>query len=142
MLSPLFIVGSPRSGTSILTQALRLADYAGYAEGNFLSLLHTLGNNVDRHFTFFASTDPDVLTTHIDRDTLKSRLFTVLRDMVEERFAGQPWLDKTGNPEMIAAIPILRTLWPHSAFIFAKRRAIENIVSRLKKFPQYDLAYH
>ena len=33
--SPLFIVGSPRSGTSILVMALRAAGYRGFNEGNF-----------------------------------------------------------------------------------------------------------
>ena len=43
---------------------------------------------------------------------------------------------------MIRAIPTLRRLWPNSVFIFAKRRAIENVVSRIKKFPRRDFEYH
>jgi hypothetical protein len=43
---------------------------------------------------------------------------------------------------MILAIPALRALWPSAVFLFAKRRGIENIVSRLKKFPHLDFTYH
>jgi hypothetical protein len=43
---------------------------------------------------------------------------------------------------MIPAIPILRRLWPDSVFIFCKRRAIENVASRLKKFPAHDFERH
>jgi hypothetical protein len=43
---------------------------------------------------------------------------------------------------MIQAIPTLRRLWPDCVFIFAKRRAIENVVSRIKKFPGHDFEYH
>jgi hypothetical protein len=139
---PVFIVGSPRSGTSILALALLGAGYAGYGEGNFLSLLHRLDDDIEAHFKVFGSDNVDVLTTHIDKQALKADLFAVLRTHVEARISGEPWLDKTGNPEMIAAIPILRVLWPESVFIFAKRRAIENIASRLRKFPDHDFRYH
>ncbi len=139
---PVFIVGSPRSGTSILAHALLSAGYAGYNEGNFLSLLHRLDADVDTHFEIFGSENTEVLTAHIDRQALKADLFAVLRAHVEAHITGEPWLDKTGNPEMITAIPTLLQLWPDSVFIFAKRRAIENIASRLRKFPNHDFRYH
>ena len=52
------------------------------------------------------------------------------------------WFDKSGHAEMIPAIPILRRLWPDSVYIFCKRRAIENVASRLKKFPAHDFERH
>jgi hypothetical protein len=139
---PVFIVGSPRSGTSILTIALQCAGYTGFEEGNFLSLLTRLHQDVDDHFRDFGTNHQNVLTAHIDQDGLKAQLAALLRAQVEPFYGGRPWFDKTGNPEMITAIPTLRLLWPDSVFIFAKRRGIENIVSRLRKFPQYDFAYH
>jgi hypothetical protein len=36
-----FIVGSPRSGTSILTRAMQGLGYQGFHEGNFLTLTTT-----------------------------------------------------------------------------------------------------
>jgi hypothetical protein len=139
---PVFIVGSPRSGTSILTIALQRAGYTGFEEGNFLSLLTRLHEDVDAHFHNFGTDHHGVLTAHIDPCGLKTRLAEVLRAQVEPFYGGRPWFDKTGNPEMITAIPALRSLWPDAVFIFAKRRGIENLASRLRKFPQYDFAYH
>jgi hypothetical protein len=43
---------------------------------------------------------------------------------------------------MIAAIPALRRFWPDSVFIFAKRRAIENVLSRVRKFPAHTFEHH
>jgi hypothetical protein len=43
---------------------------------------------------------------------------------------------------MIEAMPILLELWPDAKFIFAKRRGIENVVSRVQKFPARDFGYH
>ena len=73
---------------------------------------------------------------------LKQTLFLRLRDMIDAHHTGQIWFDKTGNPEMIEAIPSLRMMWPDCRFIFAKRRAIENIASRLTKFPGLSFEYH
>jgi hypothetical protein len=54
----------------------------------------------------------------------------------------EPWFDKSGGREMIWAIPIVRELWPGSVFVFAKRRGIENVISRMKKFPGESFEGH
>jgi hypothetical protein len=140
--SPLFIVGSPRSGTSILVDALFAAGYRGYREGNLLTLISPLVSLIDRHYAAFSIDNPKVLISQVPKEKLKSELFQALKRLVEKYQPEAPWLDKTGNPEMIIAIPTLRTLWPESVFLFAKRRGIENVVSRLKKFPRHTFHHH
>jgi hypothetical protein len=83
-----------------------------------------------------------VLAGQIDWDAFKASIFQVFRTQVEAHHPVSPWLDKTGNPDMIEAIPIVLKLWPGAVFVYAKRRALENIVSRLVKFPQHDFEYH
>lgn len=139
---PAFVVGSPRSGTSILVRGLQGARYFGFSEGNFLSLLTAIERQVDRHFGFFGSDDPRVLTSRIDNNVLKENLRKVLADAFLAEHEGRIWFDKTGNPEMIEAIPSLLAIWPGAHFIFAKRRAIENIMSRIRKFPKHTFEYH
>jgi hypothetical protein len=140
--SPVFIVGSPRSGTSVLVIALTRAGYQGYHEGNFLPLMMSVGDMVDRYFAGAGKKNPKVLAAHVDPALLKSRLQDVFRTVTQELNTGPYWFDKSGNHEMIRAVPILRRLWPESVFIFAKRRGIENLVSRTKKFPTRDFEYH
>ena len=139
--TPVFIVGSPRSGTSILVSALRNVGYEGYAEGNFLPLITIIGKTVDRHLAL-GKRNPNVLAGQIDADELKNKLFDVLKSFSESKATGPLWFDKSGNADMIRAIPVLRQLWPECVFIFAKRRAIENVVSRVKKFPGHNFQYH
>lgn len=139
---PLFVVGSPRSGTSILVRALQRAGYGGFNEGNFLSVIHALHRDIDRHFTIFGTDNPNVLTSRIDRAALKEALARVVIDAALAQYEQPVWLDKTGNPEMIEIIPVVRRLLPTSRFIFAKRRALENIVSRMQKFPKHNFEYH
>ena len=138
--SPVFIVGSPRSGTSSLVDGFLSAGYHGFREGNLLSLLDGLTRQIRWHFAEFAG-DPEVLVSQLDAAALEHRIALVFRDAVEA-LNQAPWIDKTGNPEMIHTLPLLHRLWPDSAFIFAKRRGIENIASRMKKFPNRDFAYH
>jgi hypothetical protein len=139
---PVFIVGSPRSGTSVITAALMGVGYRGYNEGNFLSLLAGLQKLVDNHFKAFGRSNPRALTSAIDPEAVKRGLFGVIHDQVADLYDGKPWLDKSGTEEMIASIPILLTLWPEARFIFAKRRALENIASRIKKFPTRPFEQH
>lgn len=140
-LFPVFVVGSPRSGTSILVQAMIKGGYFAYAEGNFLSLIRDLQRVVDQHFDTFGVSD-EVLAGRVDRAMLKIRLENVVASMAGHLQMRTPWLDKTGNPEMIEIIPVLRRVWPNSRFILARRRALENVTSRLRKFPNYDFEYH
>jgi len=141
--SPVFIVGSPRSGTSALVDVMLAAGYSGYREGMFLSLLHTLDEAITRHFAIFASDAGDkILIGNVDAAQLKEQFFHVVRDKTNALNANGPWFDKTGNPEMIRALPIIKRLWPESVVIFAKRRGIENVMSRIRKFPAHDFQYH
>jgi hypothetical protein len=142
MHSPVFIVGSPRSGTSALADVLWHIGYHGFGEGHFLTLLPDIDALVDEHYFWFPDTDPGVLLGNTDKRDLKRRLFEAFRTVMNDLNPKEPWFDKTGNPEMILAIPIVRELWPGSVFVFAKRRGIENVISRVKKFPGESFEDH
>ena len=140
---PVFIVGSPRSGTSLLGNVLSGVGYNGFKEGLFLQLIHSIESVVDRNFDTFASDSKrKILISNVNREALKRRLFRVIKNETERLNPDEPWFDKTCNPEMILSIPHIKCLWPDSVFIFAKRRAIENVASRMKKFPKHTFAYH
>jgi hypothetical protein len=140
--SPVFIVGSPRSGTSALVLALETAGYRGYKEGNFLPLMKIIDRTIDNHFAQNGKANPNVLTANVDRARLKDRIEHIFREMEEQAHPFPLWFDKSGHVEMINAIPILRRFWPQSVYIFSKRRGIENVASRVKKFPGLDFERH
>ena len=140
--SPVFIVGSPRSGTSALVKAQTTVGYRGYNEGNFLPLMRILDRSVDNHFAIFGKPNPNRLTSQIDREKLKEGIHHTFRQLAQEAHPYPLWFDKSGHADMIPAIPILRQLWPQSVYVFCKRRAIENVASRLKKFPAQDFERH
>jgi hypothetical protein len=142
MRQPVFIVGSPRSGTSALVDVLRNSGYKGFLEGNFLSLLHGVNQLIEQHYKWYPGDDQRVLLSNVDKGELKRRLFETFRTVVDALNPQEPWFDKTGNPEMTLAIPIVRELWPGAVFVFAKRRGIENVISRMTKFPGHSFEYH
>jgi len=141
--APLFIVGSPRSGTSALADVALAAGYSGFREGMFLSLITQVSAAVNMQFATYATPpSPEVLIGRLDRTAVNRALAETIAGFARSANKVEPWFDKTGNPEMIEAIPMLREIWPDAVFLFAKRRAIENVVSRLRKFPGLGFAYH
>ena len=139
---PVFILGSVRSGTSALADVLWHIGYEGFGEGHLLSLLHYIEAIVDQHYDRFPTDDAGVLLGNIDKRDLKRRLFETFRTMMNDLNPKDPWFDKTADPGMILASPIVRELWPGSVFVFAKRRGIENVISRVKKFPGESFENH
>jgi len=139
---PVFIVGSPRSGTTILANTLRRAGYSGFNEGHFISLLTPLKEAIDRQFLQSCAHDANQLLSNVDREGLTQDIFRVLQAIQSRHHADEPWFDKTPDAAMVRAAPFVAALWPCARFIFAKRRAIENIASRLKKFPETSFDNH
>jgi hypothetical protein len=140
--SPLFIIGSPRSGTSVLVDAAFTAGYGGFRESNLLPLLVPIRDQVATHFKRFGTDNPRVLTAHLQPETLYRSIAELFKQTVEALNPQPPWVDKTCNSPMILVLEDLVSLWPECRIVFAKRRAIENVRSRLKKFPARDFSYH
>ncbi len=135
---PIFIVGSARTGTSAMVAALRGgAGIAGYNEGHLLSIMQDLINLIVNHVVEQRKKNPSdlVMMAHLKTDDLIKDVMEMMKKRMEAQFKGQKvWLDKTPDGRMVRAIPYLILMWPKARFIFTKRRAIENIESRLRKF--------
>jgi hypothetical protein len=140
--SPLFIVGSPRSGTTVLVDAALACGFHGFREGNLLGLLQPLYDRIHDYFRRPETANAKTVVAHVRRDALKTTVRDAFKAELERLNEQHPWLDKTCNAETILVVPDLVQMWPNCRIIFARRRAIENIQSRLKKFPERDFHYH
>ncbi len=143
---PVFILGAARSGTSAMAQGLlKCGIYGGFEEGHFLWMIRRFLLTIH---AFYEDNGEDALPV---RFTLLSRVPAQhMVDAVRAAFVssmGQlfpdgKWLDKTPRPEMIEAAPVMQELWPNARFIFMRRRGLENVYSRLTKFPTISFKEH
>jgi len=143
---PVFILGAARSGTSALSQALlTCGEYQGFQEGHFLWLLPRFLETL-RQFYAINGVDglPERFTmlAHVPHAYMVSSVRATMVAAASEMFPTGKWIEKTPRPEMIAAARLMQELWPNARFIFLKRRGLENVASRLVKFPQISFQDH
>jgi hypothetical protein len=142
---PIFILGSARSGTSAITHALLTAThYAGQEEGHLLDILAALAVEV-RKFYIEKSDEwggsRNTMIARVPQRFMEDALDSILLTATKQLFKTPHWLDKTPNSNMIYLAPRFLRIWPNARFIFMKRRAIENIASRMRKF-HYNFAHN
>jgi hypothetical protein len=138
---PVFILGSARSGTSAVTQALLTATtYQGYEEGHFFDVLAPLTVALNEFLTTKADEHGrNTTASRISRTFVDEGLDDIMITVARELFPKGLWLDKTPNTNMIHLAPRFLHIWPNAKFVFMKRRGIENVASRLRKF-EYNFA--
>ena len=142
---PIFIIGAARSGTSIITTALKKgARIEGFHEGHFLTLLYVILNDIDRFYKSRHQVVDDKrhMIANINRIEFEEIIISNIRKAAESLHQEKIWIDKSPDPRMIKCVPYLKRAWPNAKFIFAKRRGIENLASRMKKFPHVSFDRH
>lgn len=141
---PVFILGPARSGTSALALGLlKTRRYEGYGEGHLLPLALELLRTAHKYYDASAAKEKDdTLIRKIPVRTFERLVRRSFVQLTRSAFPSGYWLDKTPTVEMVRAAPLMRELWPNARFIFIKRRVIENVISRLRKFPQDSLEEH
>jgi hypothetical protein len=136
---PVFVVGAARSGTSAMAQALvKATRYQGFAEGHVLDIAIRVGNAVEQHLD-----RKSIWVKHKDRGgyhlgrmpnaRFEAATLAFLRSLTAD-FTSPYWMDKTPTYQMVASVPVLADAWPNARFLFMKRRGLENVRSRLRKF--------
>jgi hypothetical protein len=144
--SPVFILGAPRSGTTAVTQALlSLRRYDGVEEDHVLELVPQLIDMINAHYAALdeeragyptpeETSEFGTLDRRIPAAFINASVRSIFIGAIQNTFRSDHWVVKTPTAAMIRAAPLLREIWPRSRFIFMKRRGIENVVSRTKKF--------
>jgi len=142
---PLFVVGSARSGTTALCLGLKLATrYEGFPEGHVLDIAIRLATAVDEHLERKeAWIKPGAQAAfhlgRLDHGRFRTETIEFLKRLAGG-FTTPYWFDKTPTYQMVASVPLLAQAWPNAQFIFMKRRGLENVRSRIRKFTRSDFS--
>ena len=143
---PVFVLGSARSGTTAMMLALKQSGrYEGYNEGHLLGLIGKLHALVTNHYAKSAKDAAPGMNTaiaHVPIGLINGALRHAFIEVIRATYPTGFWLDKTPGPEMIRTVPILLRIWPESRFVFMKRRPVDNIESRRRKFPSIAFKDH
>ncbi len=136
---PVFIVGCARSGTSVLVNALiDAAGIRGWRRGHLFPLLSSLLSCAKDYYAELqkGSYDAAAALGCLREECLRERIIELFAEINAQMVGKELWVDRTTDAAMIRACPLLAEIYPRARFIFTRRRGIENILSRQKKFPQ------
>lgn len=137
--SIVYVLGSSRSGTSALRNAICMTRYNGYGEGHMQPLLSRIVSAVEGYG------DPEANKTgnardRLDAEALLRHLFAGYEAYLAEQQTSGYLLDKTPTSQIVAAVPMLNRYHSAPKFIFCARRHVDNISSKVRKFPNKPFA--
>jgi hypothetical protein len=143
-IKPVFVVGSPRAGTTAVGNALRVALGAkNYGEHHFLFLANKLENTVNDYFaSYHTRNDSGTFLNDVSPALVFAKISQQIKDLYCSWQPGEYFVDKTPGRNMLESITTIQKIWPEAIYIFCKRRAYENVKSRLIKFPHLSTEQH
>ena len=143
MTTILYILGSTRSGTSALRNAIAGTRYKGFGEGHLVPILMDIIESVQTHSTSGLGADvPGNGLSSLKGDDLIRALFAGYEQYLSD-FLKSPYIvDKTPTITPIRATPDLARYHGNAKFIHCSRRHIDNVQSKIKKFPDKPLENH
>jgi hypothetical protein len=130
----IFILGSPRSGTSALLHALKeVFSLQGREEGHlfpvFTSILHTFHEYSTRF-----KRSPDLLSSCLDTDHFRRHILEYIRGIYKSVHGTGGFIDKTPGAESIVAARLIKETFPKSRILMVRRNGIDYSCSFSKKF--------
>ena len=132
---PIFVLGSPRSATTVVSEGLLDLGWSGDREGHLLSLLAALVSKVDTHVSEHLAEGGQTAFTvdSFSFNGLTSGLIEYFESFMIARF-GSRWFDKSPGPAMVGWSSTLAKIFPHARFIFCRRRGVDVIASAKRRF--------
>jgi hypothetical protein len=129
-----FILGSPRSGTSITYHAMReVFALPGRGESHVIPVFQRILHLFYNYALEFSAMD-GVLARNLDTASFKRFLAGYVREFYGQQYEGGCWVDKTPGAEAILGAELVAQVFPNAKFLLLRRNGIEIVQSAQKKF--------
>ncbi len=143
MTTILYILGSTRSGTSALRNAIAGTRYKGFGEGHLVPLLMEIIHSVRTNAASGIGADvPGNGLSSLKGDDLIRALFAGYEGYLSDCLKSSYIVDKTPTITPIRAAPDLARFHRKAKFIHCSRRHIDNVQSKIRKFPGETIENH
>lgn len=139
----LFIVGTTRSGTSALRNAIVETRFKGPGEGHSVGLLGVIADAIEAYFhDNRAALAEGTMLAEWKRDQFWHDIAAAYNKQVRAVIPKGDTIDKTPNILPIRYARLIETSLEGVRFIYCRRRAIDNVVSKCRKWPDLPFLEH
>ncbi|CAA0277689.1 conserved hypothetical protein [Alteromonas alvinellae] len=138
------VIGSPRSGTTVVGNMVQQAfRKKAHGEAHIAELFSQLVNQSEEYLEKgLAANNKGTLVWEVPSIFLKAQLVKQLRETYSTYYGNDIIVDKTPGLPMLRALPLVMLAFPNTKVVYCQRRGIENISSRLRKFPKAKFEAH
>jgi hypothetical protein len=130
-----FIVGSPRSGTSVLLRAIQQEfGLPARGESHVIPAIARLAHELRRYHERFRDNQEDLLIHQLPVADFEEALFHQVRAFYGAVFGDRGWVDKTPSDEAVYGAGLIPHIFPDAKIIVTKRNGVEVVDSHRRKF--------
>jgi hypothetical protein len=130
-----FIVGSPRSGTSVLLRAIAsVFKLPRRGESHVVPGVARVIHGFRQYSEGFADAPAGLLIKDFPIRRFEDSVFEQVRDFYRTVYPTGEWVDKTPSDEAVYSAGLIRRLFPDAKIIVTKRNGIEVVDSFRRKF--------
>ena len=130
-----FIVGSPRSGTSVLLRAIQSQfGLPARGESHVIPALAKAIHELRLYYERFKDSPEDILIHDLPLSEFERALFDRIRQFYGDQFGDRGWVDKTPSDEAVYSAGLIRRVFPDARIIVTNRNGIEVVESYRRKF--------
>lgn len=139
MKAPIFIIGNPRSGTSIVYKAItKSLQWSGYGESHVMPCLQDIIYSIELKRDFqqsLSQSGQETILAKINLDRMAALNIDYIRESYLNIFDGSThFVDKTPGAAAAHGWGIIKRCFPGAAILCCYRSPVEVIESSLKKF--------
>ncbi len=130
-----FVVGSPRSGTSVLLRAIQSEfGLPARGESHVIPAVARALHELRVYYERFRDSADDLLIHRLPITEFERTLFRQIRAFYADMFGDKGWVDKTPSDEAVHSAGLIRRIFPDAKVIMTKRNGIEVVDSFRRKF--------